>query len=501
MGGCCSSKHNRRRGGYFGDDFFEEKAYEDDDEEDDMRYGEKGARIRLRGSSTYTSMYTQQGRKGINQDAMTIWENFTGEKDMVLCGVFDGHGPYGHKVARHVRDNLATKLSKVIDQSKFNSCKYGDVDLAADRDLNNNTSDDNNKDKDSHGNDDNNSNVVLSLSSWEACLIKSFKEMDEDLSLDSTIDSFCSGSTAVTVVKQGDNLIIANLGDSRAILGTRGDRNQLITVPLTVDLKPDIPSEAERIKKCKGRVFAADEEPDVCRIWMPEDDCPGLAMARAFGDFCLKDYGLISIPDVSYRRLTPNDQFVVLATDGIWDALTNSEVVKIVGSAKKRSSAAKMVVNRAVRSWRCKYPGSRVDDCAVVILFFNDQPSLLLNKSYSSSSSISRPSSTHRNHYHLSLSQSFKSFTSCDAAPADDDDDQDHDHEHHHDRVGYDHSSSMRICSPSSSQDHNHNNQEWYALEGVSRVNSIVRLPRFLSFGKRSTTSATSTDYHAVQSS
>lgn len=75
--------------------------------------------------------------------------------------------------------------------------------------------------------------------------------------------------------------------------------------------------EAERIKKSKGRVFAMDEEPEVFRIWMPDQDCPGLAMARAFGDFCMKDYGLISVPEVSYRRLTKNDEFVVLATDGV----------------------------------------------------------------------------------------------------------------------------------------------------------------------------------------
>lgn len=40
-------------------------------------------------------------------------------------------------------------------------------------------------------------------------------------------------------------------------------------------------------------------------------------MARAFGDFCLKDYGLIAIPQVSYRKITEKDEFVVLATDGV----------------------------------------------------------------------------------------------------------------------------------------------------------------------------------------
>lgn len=75
--------------------------------------------------------------------------------------------------------------------------------------------------------------------------------------------------------------------------------------------------EAERIKRCKGRVFALQDEPEVQRVWLPFDDAPGLAMARAFGDFCLKDYGLISIPEFSHRLLTEKDQFIVLASDGV----------------------------------------------------------------------------------------------------------------------------------------------------------------------------------------
>lgn len=63
--------------------------------------------------------------------------------------------------------------------------------------------------------------------------------------------------------------------------------------------------------------MALEEEPSVFRVWMPDKDCPGLAMARAFGDFCLKDFGLISVPQVFYRKLTEKDEFVVLATDGV----------------------------------------------------------------------------------------------------------------------------------------------------------------------------------------
>jgi serine/threonine protein phosphatase PrpC len=55
----------------------------------------------------------------------------------------------------------------------------------------------------------------------------------------------------------------------------------------------------------------------VTRVWLPHEDTPGLAMARAFGDLCLKDYGVISAPDVTHRRLTEQDKFVVLASDGV----------------------------------------------------------------------------------------------------------------------------------------------------------------------------------------
>jgi hypothetical protein len=72
--------------------------------------------------------------------------------------------------------------------------------------------------------------------------LRAFNVMDRDLKLHKSIDCFFSGTTAVAVLKQGRNLIIGNLGDSRAILGTRDKDNQLMAVQLTVDLKPNIPS-------------------------------------------------------------------------------------------------------------------------------------------------------------------------------------------------------------------------------------------------------------------
>jgi len=111
--------------------------------------------------------------------------------------------------------------------------------------------------------------------------------------------------------------MIGNLGDSRAVLCTKGERGEVIPVQVTVDLKPSVPKEAERVRRYKGRIFSLEEEPGVFRVWLPDEDSPGLAMTRAFGDFCLKDYGLISVPQIFYRKLTEQDEFIVLATDGV----------------------------------------------------------------------------------------------------------------------------------------------------------------------------------------
>ncbi|KAF6174096.1 hypothetical protein GIB67_020278 [Kingdonia uniflora] len=421
MGACCSKSLS------FGGFLEEEEEYEDEENEGSTRLGDYGARVRTHGYCKSAAMFTQQGKKGINQDAMTIWESrgkskppgacwtckkkghFTcwtyrkkshfrrdcnssfkkdnEEKDtmnlteevnsdealLLLCDdvnescIVDSgasfhatanigflanivKGDFGHKVASRVRDVLPSKISKALNAPN---------------------NDDNEKNNNNDMEDDQ-YNVGCdwpSFCPWKAGFIRAFVEMDKDLSLDSTIDTFCSGTTAVTLFKQGEHLIFGNLGDSRAILCTRDDKNQLMPVQLTVDLKPNLPSEAQRIKCCEGRVFSMEEEPDVYRLWLPNDDAPGLAMARAFGDFCLKDFGLISVPQISYRKISAIDEFIVLATDGVWDVLSNREVIKIVASVRRRSIAAKMVVRRAVRAWRHKYPTSKVDDCAAIILF------------------------------------------------------------------------------------------------------------------------------------
>ena len=86
---------------------------------------------------------------------------------------------------------------------------------------------------------------------------------------------------------------------------------------LNFNLALSCSAEADRIKKSNGRVFAHMTQPHIQRVWFPNEDVPGLAMSRAFGDFDMKHYGIIVTPDVSQHHLTPNDHFVVLASDGV----------------------------------------------------------------------------------------------------------------------------------------------------------------------------------------
>lgn len=408
-------------------------------------------RIFSNGRSRSSCIFTQQGRKGINQDAMIVWEDFMAE-DTIFCGVFDGHGPYGHLVARKVRDTLPSKLMGFMRTGE--SKQNGSSAACCNGDVRSDVIDPENEDKRTE-------DKVDSL--WQEAFLKSYKAMDKDLRSHPSLDSFCSGSTAVTIVKQGSNLFMGYIGDSRAVLGSKDSSDAMVAVQLTVDLKPDLPRESERIKRCKGRVFALQDEPDVQRVWLPFDDAPGLAMARAFGDFCLKEYGVISIPEFCHRTLTDRDKFVVLASDGVWDVLSNEEVVDIVSSAPSRSSAARILVDSAAREWKTKYPTSKMDDCAVVCLFLDGKMDAEsdYDEQCISSATLNHSGNVAESDDGQNSEPSLqRNFT---VRPSEDSD--------IYKRVAVDADGNEKTVATE--------DQNWSGLEGVTRVNSLVQLPRF----------------------
>ncbi|ESQ32135.1 hypothetical protein EUTSA_v10004521mg [Eutrema salsugineum] len=291
------------------------------------------------------SVCSIQGSKALNQDNAILYLGY-GTGDAELCGVFDGHGKNGHMVSKMLRNRLPSLL------------------LTLKKELN----------QESHVCEEEEEEETHK---WEKACFTAFRLIDKELLLQ-VFDCSFSGSTSVVAITQGDDLMIANLGDSRAVLGTMTEDGEISAVQLTSDLTPDVPSEAERIRMCKGRVHAMKGEPSSQRVWLPNHDIPGLAMSRAFGDFRLKDHGVIAVPVVSHHRITSKDRFLVLATDGVWDMLSNEEVVSLIwSSGKKQAMAAKLVAEAAEATWKKKLKSKKIDDITVICLFLQnkEQPS------------------------------------------------------------------------------------------------------------------------------
>lgn len=229
------------------------------------------------------------------------------------------------------------------------------------------------------------------------------------------------------------------------------------------------------------------DEPEVARVWLPNSDSPGLAMARAFGDFCLKDFGLISVPDVYYRQISEKDEFVVLATDGVWDVLSNKEAVDVVASAPSRATAARALVDCATRAWRLKYPTSKNDDCAVVCLFLEhvvssnvaqEQNGLTRDPEEEATILAGTGDSRISNVTDVSASQGNPIETS-NAVGEIEQVEESTEEKLAEKNLGQSKRSLAECLSTAE-------DEEWSALEGITRVNSLLSLPRFLSMDKRS---------------
>lgn len=149
---------------------------------------------------------------------------------------------------------------------------------------------------------------------------RGFIETDHQLNADQKLTEDISGSTAVLLILDNLNnhLYSASVGDSKAIISHHG-----IAQELTQDHLPTNPDEYLRIKRAGG--------------FVNHDRVNGsLAMSRAFGDFIFKqnedlsaeDQAVSCRPDVFHRPINyQNDEFMVLASDGVWEVLEPQAVI------------------------------------------------------------------------------------------------------------------------------------------------------------------------------
>uniref|UniRef100_A0A023FQF5 protein-serine/threonine phosphatase n=1 Tax=Amblyomma cajennense TaxID=34607 RepID=A0A023FQF5_AMBCJ len=207
------------------------------------------------------------------EDAHTHLLSLSEDKDAAFFAVYDGHG--GAKVAQYAGSHVHRKI---VSQPSY---QRGDVVDA---------------------------------------IKKGFLEVDSDMLKDDTMKDELAGTTAVVVLLKGGRIYCGNVGDSRAIASVGGHVQQL-----SFDHKPSNELETRRIIAAGG--------------WVEFNRVNGnLALSRALGDFVFKknekkspeEQIVTAYPDVIVKDLTPEHEFLLLACDGIWDVLSNEEVVEFV---------------------------------------------------------------------------------------------------------------------------------------------------------------------------
>jgi serine/threonine protein phosphatase PrpC len=192
-------------------------------------------------------------------------------------------------------------------------------------------------------------------------------------------DAAQSGTTAVSCYQHRDRLLVANVGDSRAVLG-RCDtaRKGFRAVDLSSDQKPSRPDEKQRILAAGGKVdqmcFPVRNPaggyslirggPD--RV-MDSNGMGGLAVSRSLGDLSLRPY-VSSQPEVFEKRLDNRDKFLVVGSDGVWDKLSSQEAVDIASRVKDPAHAAREITQQARQRWQSESRGMVSDDITAVVV-------------------------------------------------------------------------------------------------------------------------------------
>lgn len=208
------------------------------------------------------------GRRREMEDAVAIYPSFFSEgssRKYDYFGVYDGHG--GSRVAHACRDFLHRLVIQQVSEGEDNDGKS----------IN-----------------------------WENVMMESFRKMDEKVNKEGA-EMATIGSTAVVAVVGEEEFVVANCGDSRAVLSRAG-----VAVPLSIDHKPDRPDELDRIENSGGKVIN----------WNGQRVLGVLATSRSIGDMYLKPY-VIPDPEVLVSQRSDEDEFLLLASDGLWDVIPN----------------------------------------------------------------------------------------------------------------------------------------------------------------------------------
>ncbi|XP_062030176.1 probable protein phosphatase 2C 8 [Rosa rugosa] len=214
------------------------------------------------------------GRRRVMKDAVAV----TKLHEHHFFAVYDGHG--GSSVSNACRDRLHQLLAQEVEPWIRGSDSTGGVD-------------------------------------WEKALASCFTKMDNEVGAAAAEMEGCVntvGSSAVVAIIGKEEIVVANSGNSRAVLCRDG-----VAIPLSRDHNPDRPDEKERVEAAGGRVID----------WKGFRVLGVLATSRSIGDHYLKPY-VISEPEVTISKRTGSCDFLVIASDGLWDVVSNEFACQVV---------------------------------------------------------------------------------------------------------------------------------------------------------------------------
>ena len=246
------------------------------------------------------SAYSYKNGKKYNEDKLDINLNVEiNNKNYSFYSVYDGHG--GDVVSNYLKDNLQNEIIKHI------KC-FEDINQY-----------------------------------YKKIILESFENIECDIMKQSKKDIKIkkSGSCALILITNDDNIYIANLGDSRGIICSN---NNLINI-LSIDHKPRNEYESQRVYKFGGKIEKVN---DIYRIFPG-----GLSVARTIGDSesKLPEFGgvlniISSTPDLLTFKNNGNIDFIILGCDGIYDNLSNKKIVYCVYYTLLRQLKKNDVVNK-----------------------------------------------------------------------------------------------------------------------------------------------------------
>ena len=280
--------------------------------------------------------------KDYNQDIAFLEKNFANNNTFLYMAVCDGHGVEGHQVSGFIKRTLPKDLSNALVNKEI---------LTSDK----------NKKKKIY-------NIIGST----------FIKVNEKLISNESINSIFSGTTCVSLIYTPIKLICANIGDSRAVLGRYDKKNKKwISINLSRDHKPTEEDEAKRILKKGGRIkpFIDEEtgnEVGPLRVWVKDDEVPGLAMTRSFGDRVAAIAGTICVPEIKEYAFHEGDKFVIIASDGIWEFISSEECINIVGKFYENNDVVQCceyLYNESRKRWIKEE--EVVDDITMLLVFFD----------------------------------------------------------------------------------------------------------------------------------